>query len=76
MDFVISADDGASRVLNRAREALNQGTFAVGGILFRNDTCEVVKELHNNVLVPLKNNYSFIKDPTTHGERQLDSWYY
>ena len=76
MDFVISADDGASRVLNRAREALDQGTFGVGGILFRNDTGEVVKELHNNVFVPLKNKDSFIKDPTAHGERQLVSWYY
>jgi len=76
MDFVISADDGASRVLNKAKEALDQGTFAVGGILFRNDTGKIVKELHNNVFVPLKNNDSFIKDPTAHGERQLVSWYY
>ncbi|MDH3825524.1 MAG: nucleoside deaminase [Nitrosopumilus sp.] len=76
MDIIVSADDAASRVLRKAMEASDQGTFAVGGILFRNDTGEVVKELHNNVFVQLKNHMPLIKDPTAHGERQLVSWYY
>ena len=76
LDVIVSADDAASRVLRKAMEASEQGTFAVGGVLFRNDTGEVVKELHNNVFVQLKNHIPFIKDPTAHGERQLVSWYY
>ena len=76
LDIIVSADDAVSRVLRKAMEASDQGTFAVGGILFRNDTGEVVKELHNNVFVQLKNHIPFIKDPTAHGERQLVSWYY
>jgi cytosine deaminase len=76
MDFVVSVDDAAARVLKKAKEALDQGTFAVGGILFRNDTGKIVKELHNNVYVQLKNHTPFLNDPTAHGERQLVSWYY
>jgi len=76
LDIIISADDAASRVLRKAAEASDQGTFAVGGVLFRNDTGEVVKELHNNVFIQLKNHMPFIKDPTAHVERQLVSWYY
>lgn len=76
LDVIVSADDAASRVLRKAIEASEQRTFAVGGILLHNDTGEVVKELHNNVFVRLKNQMPFIKDPTAHGERQLVSWYY
>lgn len=76
MSTVTTADDIASHVLNKARDASNQGTFAVGGMLFNNKTQEIIKEMHNNVLVPLSNNEIFTQDPTAHGEFQLVYWYY
>jgi len=38
LDVIVSADDAASRILRKAMEASDQGTFAVGGVLFCNDT--------------------------------------
>lgn len=72
-----SADEAASMVLDGALKASNQGTFAVGAILFHNKTGEVLIEMHNDVLKPTSNGAGLLTwDPTAHGECQIVYWYY
>ena len=74
---VKSADEVASLVLDEVLKASNQGTFAVGGMLFNNKTGEVLVEMHNNVLKPFSDDTGILTwDPTAHGERQIVYWYY
>ncbi|MGI0048851.1 MAG: nucleoside deaminase, partial [Nitrososphaera sp.] len=77
MVAVGSADEAASIVLDEALKASNQGTFAVGGMLFNNKTREILIEMHNNVLRPSSNGTGLSTwDPTAHGECQIVYWYY
>ncbi|NQY94690.1 MAG: nucleoside deaminase, partial [Campylobacteraceae bacterium] len=74
---VNSAEQAASLVLSKAMQAVEQGTFAVGGCIVENSTGRVIHAMHNNVLKPLKDaSKIFTYDPTAHGERQLVYWYY
>jgi len=74
---VNSAEQAATLVLAQAMQAVEQGTFAVGGCIIENSTGRVIHAMHNNVLKPLKDNSRiFTYDPTAHGERQLVYWYY
>lgn len=71
-----SASEVALAALKMAMYAKAQETFAVGGVLVRNDTGEILKPMHNNVLRKLSSGQTMTWDPTAHGERQLVQWYY
>lgn len=75
---VANAEQAAAVALSMVQAALDQRTFAVGGLIVENSTGRVIKALHNNVIRELPGEPSSYStwDPTAHGERQLVSWYY
>lgn len=77
-EFVADAEAAAAVALTMVQAALDQRTFAVGGVMVENSTGRVITAMHNNVIrsLPQKPNESFTWDPTAHGERQLVNWYY
>jgi len=81
-DLIHSAEAAGIVVLEQAKQALTDRSFAVGGAMIENSTGRIVHQWHNTVYQPLPNNQSalsgkwFVLDPTNHGERQLVSWYY
>lgn len=81
-DLIYSAEAAGIVVLEQAKLALADHSFAVGGAIIENSTGRIVHQLHNTVYQRLPNNQTalsgqwFVLDPTNHGERQLVSWYY
>lgn len=80
--LVQTAEAAGMVVLEQAKQALAEGSFAVGGAMIENRTGRVIHQWHNTVYQLLPNGQSalvskrFVLDPTNHGERQLVSWYY
>ncbi len=77
-DQVDDAEAAAAIALTMVQAALDQRTFAVGGVLVETATGRVITAMHNNVIrsLPQSPDSSFTWDPTAHGERQIVSWYY
>jgi len=80
--LVHTAEAAGMVVLEQAKQALAEGSFAVGGAMIENRTGRIIHQWHNTVYQTLPNGQSafvnrrFVLDPTNHGERQLVSWYY
>ena len=81
-DLIQTAEAAGVVVLEQAKMALAERSFAVGGAIIENSTGRIVHQWHNTVYQRLPNGQSalsnqwFVLDPTNHGERQLVSWYY
>lgn len=80
--LIQTAEAAGIVVLEQAKLALAERSFAVGGAIIENRTGRIVHQWHNTVYQLLPNGQSalsgkwFVLDPTNHGERQLVSWYY
>ena len=80
--LVQTAEAAGIVVLEQAKQALAEGSFAVGGAMIENRSGRIIHQWHNTVYQLLPNGQSalvskrFVLDPTNHGERQLVSWYY
>ena len=69
-ETILDAEQAATRVADLAEEALQSGTFGIGGLLMGLDG-RVIAQARNAVI-----HGNSVFDPTAHVERQLVDWYF